>query len=397
MGNLQTGIPGPPAAAPPPPTALLRKVQSESNLLKIKNKRDRAGAGAPYSRAFTTQLSLVPETSAVLTGSPASTPSPISTSGTSTCSVVPVSGGASRHNIQSSSSMDSGHGSDPASPGSVSSLGASCVSPLAQAVPGAAGGAPIGSSSPLNSKSLPNIPSSLDTSRRSPPAAAIRLNQRRNPLEKSHSYAILPLRKHLMQKTMLERRSVDDSQYSYVSQDKLERVQHKPRMIRPLEEVMEEDQTSLSSPQETPASSMRNLEAASEMEVEADTRALIKKEPPCVFGPPMIPPQAGPGFFTPYVGIGRSGISPLVLSDPRVVTRVTLSPEMNNKQLKTGIGFHSAMLKHQCHCGNARNHPENPERSVSRENHATCFDKKSYSQVTIYTCPADGYGATSRL
>ena len=68
MGNLQTGIPGPPTAAPPPPTALLRKVQSESNLLKIKNKRERAGAGAPYSRVFTTQLSLVPETSAVLTG-----------------------------------------------------------------------------------------------------------------------------------------------------------------------------------------------------------------------------------------------------------------------------------------------------------------------------------------
>ena len=374
MGNLQTGIPGPPTAAPPPPTALLRKVQSESNLLKIKNKRDRAGAGAPYSRAFTTQLSLVPETSAMLAGSQASTPSPISTSGTSTCSVVPVSTGQSRHNIQSSSSMDSGNGSDPASPGSASSVGASCVPPLvtdlrsAQAVAGAAGGSPIGSS-PLNSKSLPNIPSSLDTSRRSPPAAAIRLNQRRNPLEKSHSYAILPLRKHLMQKTMLERRSVDDSQYSYMTQDKLERTQHKPRMIRPLEEVMEEDQTSLSSPLESPNSSMRNLEMASEMEVEADTRAglLVKKEPPCVFGAgasSMISPhQAGPGYFTPYVGIGRSGISPLVLSDPRVVTRVTVSPEIS-KQLKTGIGFHSAMLKHQCHCGNARNHPENPERSV---------------------------------
>ena len=365
MGNLQTGIPGPPATAPPPPTALLRKVQSESNLLKIKNKRDRAGAGAPYSRAFTTQLSLVPETSAMMAGSAASTPSPTLTSGTPTCSVVPVTGGQPRLNIQSSSSMDSGNGSDPASPGSASSN--SCVPPLiadlrsAQAV--AQGGSPIGFS-PLNSKSLPNIPSSLDTSRRSPPAAAIRLNQRRNPLEKSHSYAILPLRKHLMQKTMLERRSVDDSQYSYMTQDKLERAQHKPRMIRPLEEVMEEDQTSLSSPHESPSSSMRNLEIASDMEVEADTRAglLIKKEP--VFGaaPSLISAHQS-GYFTPYVGIGRSGISPLVLSDPRVATRVTLSPEMN-KQLKTGIGFHSAMLKHQCHCGNARNHPENPERSL---------------------------------
>ena len=70
MGNLPTLIPGPPGelslvhtlamltsdwsgapsgAAAGPPTALLRKVQSESNLLKIKNRRERAGAGAPYS------------------------------------------------------------------------------------------------------------------------------------------------------------------------------------------------------------------------------------------------------------------------------------------------------------------------------------------------------------
>ena len=89
-------------------------------------------------------------------------------------------------------------------------------------------------SSPINSKSLPNIPSSLDTSRRSPPAANMRVNHRRNPLEKSHSYAILPLRKHLMQKSMLERRSMDDNQYSYM-RDKMERErQHKPRLIRPL-------------------------------------------------------------------------------------------------------------------------------------------------------------------
>ena len=30
--------------------------------------------------------------------------------------------------------------------------------------------------------------------------------------------------------------------------------------------------------------------------------------------------------------------------------------------LKTGIGFHSAMLGHQCHCDDTRNHPEKPER-----------------------------------
>ena len=83
MGNLQTGIPGPPATAPPPPTALLRKVQSESNLLKIKNKRDRTNAGAPYLRVFNNQLQLVPESS-VISGSEASTPSPISNNSNST-------------------------------------------------------------------------------------------------------------------------------------------------------------------------------------------------------------------------------------------------------------------------------------------------------------------------
>ena len=190
--------------------------------------------------------------------------------------------------IQSSSSMDSGHGSNPASPGSASSS----VPPLVTDLRGRAEAAPLGAS-PLNSKSLPNIPSSLDTSRRSPPAAAIRLNQRRNPLEKSHSYAILPLRKHLMQKTMLERRSVDDNQYSYMTdQLERERAQHKPRLIRPLEEVMEEDGTSLSSPLESPSTSMRHLEAGSEMEVEADTRAgqHIKKESPGVYGAAKFPP-----------------------------------------------------------------------------------------------------------
>ena len=147
---------------------------------------------------------------------------------------------------------------------------------------------------------------------------------------------------------------MDDNQYSYMTdQLERERTQHKPRLIRPLEEVMEEDGTSLSSPLESPSTSMRHLEAGSEMEVEADTRAgqHIRKESPGVHGaakfPPvhqvvimmmimmiiimmmmmmmiLIPPvhQASPGgYFTPYVGIGRSGISPLVLSDPRVVTR----------------------------------------------------------------------------
>ena len=76
-------------------------------------------------------------------------------------------------------------------------------------------------------------------------------------------------------------------------------------------------------------------------------------------------PQApAPGYFTPYVGVGPSGISPLVLSElPGAGAR--LGGAVSHAPLKTGIGFHSAMMKHQCHCGNTRNHPENPERLVT--------------------------------
>ena len=104
---------------------------------------------------------------------------------------------------------------------------------------------------------------------------------------------------------------MDDNQYSYLK-DKMERERlSRQRLIRPLEEVMEEDQSA---------------RAMEEMEVE-DTKE------------------------SPQVGIRQSGLSPQVLPDSRV-------------SLKTGIGFHSAMLKHQCHCENTRNHPEKPERFV---------------------------------
>ena len=167
------------------------------------------------------------------------------------------------------------------------------------------------------------------------------------------SYAILPLRKHLMQKSMLERRSLDDNQYSYINSD-LERDnsinnslgsrQHKQRMIRPLEEVMEEEQS--------PTNLVKNTSTEDSMDYEDSSKIM-----PVLSGRGLPPP----GYFTPYVGIGPSGISPLVLSDPRVA--VNISPDhVGQRVVKTGIGFHSAMLKHQCHCENTKNHPENPER-----------------------------------
>ena len=339
MGNLQIGIPV--STPTQQPTALLRKVQSESNLLKIKTKRDRNSA--PYSRVFNHQLQLVPESVAV-SGSEASTPSPISQNSLS-----------SQHSIASQSTLPATH-PNRLSTSSADSTGSTPASPQNYVVESKS--APLGSS-PINSRSLPNIPSSLETSRRSPPAppTAMRppFNNRRNPLEKSHSYAILPLRKHLMQKSMAERKSMDDNQY-YYQKDKMERERlTKPRLIRPLEEVMEEDQSSppVGSLQPSPSSSTRNME---EMDIE-DPRKIVQgfKESPLL---------TKKTYFTPFVGVGPSGISPLVLSDPRVSVssqRRPASPEQQ-KNLQTGIAFNSAMLKHQCLCENTRHHPENPER-----------------------------------
>ena len=149
MGNLQTGIPV--STPQPQPTALLRKVQSESNLLKIKTKRDRNTA--PYSRVFNHQLQLVPE-SVVVSGSEASTPSPISQNSLSSQHSIASQSALPAHQSRLSSSSVESSGSTPASPQNY----------VVECKP-----TPLGTS-PINSRSLPNIPSSLETSRRSPPA-----------------------------------------------------------------------------------------------------------------------------------------------------------------------------------------------------------------------------------
>jgi len=335
MGNLQACIPV--SSVPPAPTALLRKVQSESNLLKIKTRRGlgERGGVAPYSRGREQHLQwwhpmpwphpnlskLVPEAS-VVSGSEDSTPSPIS--GHSNLS-APLGSPAPANPPQREHSQSPG--SSPGSPRS--SNPAPRPSPLANTL--------------LNSRSLPNIPSSLDLSRRSPPAPPPHRPShgphRRNLLEKSHSVAILPLRRHLMQRSMAERKSMDDNQYYWDQKNKLERERgSRGKLILPLEEVMEEE-----------PSSRKNLD---EMETE----------------------QVGPSTksFTPFVGVGPSGISPLVLSDPRLSVRTavhqipanrTLSPELRAAPAhRTGLAFHAAMLKHQCVCESSEQHPESPER-----------------------------------
>ena len=320
MGNLQICVPSGVSTAAQPPTALLRKVQSESNLLKIKTKRDRSSAPySTYARGSSAQLQLVPEMAPVNCSeaitSTASTPSSNTTAQTSV-----------------ETSVES-CGSNPASPASSLSLTTSLAG------------------KPVNSKSLPNIPSSLETSRRSPPATStnLRMNQRRNPLEKSHSYAILPLRLHLMHKSLAERRSIDDNQYSYLK-DKMERERlSRQRLVRPLEEVMEEDQTA---------------KAMEEMEVEDTKESQQTQHLPQ--NPSEIPLYAGQ--------------SPLL-------TAVSQQPA----SLKTGIGFHSAMLGHQCHCDDTRNHPEKPERFVLSREEGRSEASLSCFQTSVYPGSPDGH------
>ncbi|XP_023329584.1 histone deacetylase 4-like [Eurytemora carolleeae] len=113
---------------------------------------------------------------------------------------------------------------------------------------------------------------------------------------RSHSSAILPLRKHLIEKSLAEKRSMDDNQY-YYQQNKIERERTSRNSFnKPLEEVMEED-GGVSTPADltngTPReSSMEELQASPERVVPV----YIKKP-----------------YFKGFMG--PSGISPLVLSE----------------------------------------------------------------------------------
>lgn len=309
MGNLKLGIPV--STSQPVQTAILRKVQSESNLLKIKSRRGSDRSSGPYSRAFNHQLRLVPEAT-VVSGSEGSTPSPLSSSG------------HAPHPLQVRPAPSSPDSSSPSSP-----QGHLCrPSPLSLA---------------SSSRSLPNIPSSLETARRSPPIrapGAHRPNQRH--LGRSHSSAILPLRKHLIEKSLAEKKSVDDNQY-YYQQNKIEkeRLAKSVLISRPLEEVMEEEVASDTHPRHPYGGPTRITEEMEELDPAKTSSPLYLKK----------------SYFKGFVG--PAGISPLVLGDG---VRGVSYLQARSLDLRTGLAFNSAMLQHQCICEETSIHPENPER-----------------------------------
>jgi hypothetical protein len=217
-------------------------------------------------------------------------------------------------------------------------------------------------SSTLNSKSLPNIPSVVNRlvnvgklGRKSPPSHTTAASNIRPPphhsamlVRRSKSSAILPLRKHLIEKSLAEqKKSMDEEQFYFQQKQKMaERL-----LIRPIEEVMEEDSKPTQTGGVAPPSGRLVDE---EMEVEDPQ------------------PRTVHSFAA---RLGHAGLSPLVLGDVGA-TSCQVPYEYIGKLLpfhpshlsysasvgRTGLGYDPVMLKHQCLCENIEAHPENPSR-----------------------------------
>ncbi|XP_059083212.1 histone deacetylase 4-like isoform X1 [Tigriopus californicus] len=347
MGNLKL-VP----QALPPSQPILRKTASESNLLKMKNKRNstdsRLGA-TPYQRHHPS----IPETT-VLSGQTSANSSPPvelnspSNSSTGSCPGDKMGSIPQEHILRSAtaslvaSSQASGS-SEPSSPnaGTVHNL-PFLKGPCTQAS--------LVGASLLNSKSLPNIPSAVGRfsaakeghyKRKSPPPCS---SMKPTPhhgamiVRRSKSSAILPLRKHLIEKSMSEKtKSMDEEQFYYqqkqMARDRL--------TIRPIVEVMEEE-----------------CKPGDAMDVDGE---VVQTN------------QRPPHYIT--TRLGPSGLSPLVLSEvrndsssmnnefvTRLLPRQPLDLAVSSQPIHTGIGYDPSMLRHHCICKNSSNHPENPDR-----------------------------------
>lgn len=202
----------------------------------------------------------------------------------------------------------------------------------------------------LNSKSLPNIASVINrlvnvgkVGRKSPPShVRPPTHQSAMLVRRSKSSAILPLRKHLIEKTLAEQRKSMD-------EEELFHFQQKQRLlIRPIEEGMEEDSKPV-------AVGPAGRFVDEEMEVES-------------------PPQ--PRTVHSFAArLGHAGLSPLVLGEVGPTPYAKLFPfhptHLNYSTAvgRTGLGYDPVMLKHQCLCGNIEIHPENSSRLELVWNH----------------------------
>ena len=220
------------------------------------------------------------------------------------------------------------------------------------------------SASGVNSKSLPNIPSAMGrlvtaggkdhtkvVGRKSPPAALSSGSASKQMLvRRSKPSAILPLRKHLIEKTMAEQQqkaaaaTAAAAAAAALNLDKSNNL-----VIRPIEEIMEEDP---------------HLRAMSSELMDVDDHS---------------PPSARSVRHSFAARLGHAGLSPLVIND---VSHSKLTQEYFNRFMpaiptsgcqqlmnRTGLGFDPAMLRHECLCGDNLRHPENPRRLQSIWSH----------------------------
>ena len=209
--------------------------------------------------------------------------------------------------------------------------------------------------------------------RRSPPASVSASGTAKQMLvRRSKSSAILPLRKHLIEKTLAEQQqkavaaaqaihnahqAAASASNSSISEESSPSGKTS-LSIRPIEEIMEED--ILLSNQAHHQTSQRILQQHDNNSMEVDDS-----------------PQVVRHFAA---RLGPAGLSPLVIGEVSQHHSAKLTQEYLNKFApannsvslgsgRTGLGFDPAMLRHECTCGDAVLHPENPRRLQSIWSH----------------------------
>jgi hypothetical protein len=216
-------------------------------------------------------------------------------------------------------------------------------------------------------------------------------------VRRSKSSAILPLRKHLIEKTKQEsaKKAMDEEQFYYQQQQQMASSRER-LMIRPIEEVMEEETPSSTTGCPPFRQSADSMEVDSGVEPDASAASsqlflhstgsrsgsLGTESSGSAASAASLTVSSLPPSFAARVG--TSGLSPLVLSEvggsissdyvtkllPRqpldlgmasAAAAVSAVPPMD----RTGLGYDPQMLRHHCACGSDAIHPENPSRVLA--------------------------------
>jgi len=207
-------------------------------------------------------------------------------------------------------------------------------------------------------------------------------------VRRSKSSAILPLRKHLIEKTLQEqqqqqqaKKSVDEEQFYFQQkqqgQQRSELQQQARLMIKTIEEVMEEEGAAGGG--RTSCDSMDVDDSISPVGRGSRSGSGGAESAASSSSSSSLVGSTLPPSFT--ARLGPSGLSPLVLSE----VGGSISSEYVSKLLprqplelvasgagalpvaadRTGLGYDPMVLRHHCTCGSDALHPENPSRVAS--------------------------------